>query len=65
MAGNMRDSHGPDHLPPAPSKVGQVLFTKPGLAPEDSAHPGQVVVFPHGNLQVELRSGQAQHQTHH
>lgn len=48
-----------------PSKVEQVLFTKPGLALEGSAHPGQVVVSPHGNLQVELCSGQAQRQAQH
>lgn len=35
---------------------------KPGLALEGSAHPGQVVVSPHSSMQVELRSGQAQHQ---
>lgn len=48
-----------------PSKVGQVLFTKLGLALAGSAHPGQVVVSPHGNLRVELCSGQAQYQAQH
>lgn len=51
--------------PPQPSKMGQVLFTEPGIALEGSAHPGQVEVSPLNNLQVELRSGQAQHQAQH